>query len=154
MRRLAFALCLLASPAWAYDYAGLRTEIAKPAYNGLTDAQIATAINTTTITLTPAPFSLTSGQIYNAIVPSEFAALTAPQQQNVRDVLTAAAGQGGVDVSAGTNARNVMVALFTGKQTLTNLAALVTVTETLAQSFGWPAAGLPPGEITAARLLH
>lgn len=34
------------------DYAALKIEIAKPAYNGLTDAQIAAAINAATITAT------------------------------------------------------------------------------------------------------
>lgn len=156
MKRLTFAGFLLLSvcvPAWAYDYQGLRTEIAKPAYNGLTDTQIAALINTTTITLTPSPLTLTGGQLYNAIVPAEWTALTAAMQQNIRDILYSAGA--GIDVSSGTNARNMILLAFgAGTQTRANLVALVTITETLAQEFGWTAAGLTPGEITAARLLH
>jgi hypothetical protein len=59
--------------------------------------------------------------IYNALVPADFQALTAAQQQLVRDVLS----MGTVDVSPGTNARVVLQAVFSGKpNTIASFAAL------------------------------
>lgn len=132
------------------DYPALKAEIALPKYGGMTDQQIASAINAEIVTTMPSPFTLSGGPIYNAIVPSEFAALTADQKQNVRDVISAAAG--GVDVSSGTNARAVMLAVFgAGTTTRANLAALVAVTITRAEQLGWPRNGITIGEIAAAR---
>src|SRR4051812_35443993 len=74
----------------------------------------------------PAPdlTSVSGAGIYNAIVPSEFTALTAANQQLVRDVF----GLGDrIDVRSGTNARAVLLNAFgAGTVTRTNLAALVT----------------------------
>lgn len=83
--------------------------------------------------------TLTSGEIYNAIVPADFVGLTDENRQYVRDILSL----GSVDVSIGTNARDVLVSVFAGKQTLTNLAALVLASTTRAQQIGY-------SEITAA----
>lgn len=129
------------------DYAGLKAEIAKPAYVGMTDAQIAVAVNTNTVTAQLAPLQVNGAQIYNAIVPAEFAALSAAQQQLVRDVF----GLGdGIDVSAGTNARTVLANAF-GAATASraNLLALATVTQTIARSLGF--ASVNDQEVLAAR---
>lgn len=90
-----------------------------------TTAQKLDAVNAMKVPGTPpANAYLTGAQIYNAIVPSEFQALTAALQVIVRDVL----GLGGnIDVNVGTNARVALLQAFgAGSVTRTNLAALVT----------------------------
>lgn len=110
--------------------AQLKTELATGNYDGMTDSAVATALN--------APVSierkeLTTGAIYNCIVPAEFTALTADQKQLLRDIL----GLGAVDVSTGTNARAVLLSLFPGGTgTLANLAAAVTTSTTRAAQIG------------------
>lgn len=129
------------------DYAGLKAEIAKPAYSGMTDTQIAAALNTNTVTEQLSPLTVSGAQIYNAIVPSEFAALTDAQKQSVRDVF----GLGdGIDVSVGSNARLALATAF-GASTASraNLLALATVTQTIARSFGFSAVN--DQEVKAAR---
>jgi hypothetical protein len=59
--------------------------------------------------------------IYNAIVPSEWSALTPANQQLIRDILS----QGTVDGSTGKTARTVLLSVFgVGTQTRANLAAI------------------------------
>jgi hypothetical protein len=129
------------------DYAGLKAEIAKLTYAGMTDAQIATAINTNTVTSQLSPLRVNGADIYNAIVPSEFQALSTAQQQLVRDVW----GLGeGIDVSAGANARTVLANAFGAATTSrANLLALATVTQTIAASLGFSLVN--DQEIKAAR---
>lgn len=117
------------------DYAGLKAEISKPAYSSMTDAQIATAINTNMVTITLSPLHVNGAEVYNAIVPAEFATLSVAQQQLVRDVF----GLGdGIDVSAGTNARTVLANAFGAATTSrANLLALSSVTQTIAKSLGF-----------------
>jgi hypothetical protein len=129
------------------DYAGLKAEIAKPAYASMTDAQIATAINTNTVTTQLSPMQVNGAQIYNAIVPAEFTALSTAQQQLVRDVF----GLGdGIDVSAGTNARTVLANAF-GAATVSraNLLAMTALTQTIAHSLGF--SSVNDQEVLAAR---
>ena len=129
------------------DYAGLKAEIAKPAYTGMTDAQIAAAINTNTVTMQISPLRVNGADIYNAIVPAEFQALTAAQQQIVRDVW----GLGdGIDVSVGSNARLALAGAF-GSATASraNLLALASVTQTIAKSLGF--LSINDQEVLAAR---
>jgi len=129
------------------DYAGLKAEIAKPAYVGMTDAQIAAAINTNTVTTQISPLRVNGADIYNAIVPSEFAALSTAQQQIVRDVF----GLGeGIDVSLGSNARLALANAFGAATTSrANLLALATVTQTIAKSLGF--SSINDQEVLAAR---
>jgi hypothetical protein len=77
--------------------------------------------------------NLSSGEIYNAIVPADFVGLTDANRQYVRDIL----GLGSVDVSTGTNARSVLVSVFAGKPTLANLAASVQSSTSRAQQIGY-----------------
>lgn len=132
---LAAMLLCLGAPAWAQcNYAAIKTEVALAKYNGQTNAQIAATINAATVSQTPSPFTITGGQIYNAIVPSEFTPLTADQKQTVRDIISAAAG--GIDVSTGTNARTAFLAVFgAGTTTRANMAALLTVSIPQWQTF-------------------
>lgn len=129
------------------DYAGLKAEIAKQAYASMTDAQIATAINTNTVTTQLSPLRVSGAEVYNAIVPSEFSALSQAQQQTVRDVF----GLGdGIDVSAGSNARTALANAFGAATTSrANLLALTTVTQTIARSLGFTSVN--DQEVLAAR---
>jgi hypothetical protein len=69
--------------------------------------------------------NLTGSAIFNAIVPSEFTALTADQQRFVRDVFSLGDA---VDVGPGTNARTVLLDAFgAGTTTRDNLIEAVTV---------------------------
>jgi hypothetical protein len=59
--------------------------------------------------------------VYNAIVPSEFSALTNANQTLVRDII----GQGTVDGTAGKTARSIMLQVFgAGTTTRANLTAI------------------------------
>lgn len=88
--------------------------------SGTTAAKLA-AINAMTVPGPVAPSIVQSYKIYNAIVPSEFTALTAANQQLVRDIL----GMGVVDVSPGTSIRSRLLSIFpSGTATFTALASL------------------------------
>lgn len=88
---------------------------------GLTTAQKIAAVNAWTVPATPTAMIVPTYAIYNSLVASEFEALTAANQQLIRDIL----GMGTVDVSAGTNARAVILAVFpSSTQTFKNLVAL------------------------------
>ena len=68
-------------------------------------------INAQTVAQSPRPITLVSGsQIYNVIVPAEFQALSATNQQLVRDILSLGSA---IDASIGTNVRNTLLQVFT-----------------------------------------
>jgi hypothetical protein len=75
--------------------------------------------------------TLTGAQIYNCIVPSEFTALTAGNQQIVRDIT----GLGGdINVKTGTNARTALLNVFgAGTTSRTNLSTANTENITRAE---------------------
>jgi len=103
----------------------LKTELASDplarGYSGMSDEAVAVSLNTE-----DRAFQLTSvpgSAIFNAIVPSEFSALLATTQLLVRDVFSLGDS---VDVSAGTNTRQVLLNAFgVGTTTRANLVALV-----------------------------
>lgn len=67
--------------------------------------------------------TISGAQIYNAIVPAEWTALTNAQRDNVRDIFHLGDS---IDVRTGTNARTVLLSIFgPGTGTRTNLAAAV-----------------------------
>ena len=101
-------------------------------YAGMTNTQVVTSLRTANRTVERR--SVSGSQIYNAIVPSEFSALLATQQQLVRDVF----GLGDtIDVRTGTNVRAVMLAAFgAGTTTRANLIALVQETVSRAAEIG------------------
>lgn len=77
--------------------------------------------------------SLTSGEIYNALDPTEFSGLSAALKELVRDIL----GLGGVSIASGTNARAVLLQAFgAGTTTRTNLVAVVNEPISRAQELG------------------
>lgn len=86
-----------------------------------TTAEKLASINALTVTGAAIPMVIKTHQIYNLIVASEFAALTAAQQTLVRDILN----MGEVDASAGTKVRAMIIARFpNGTATFTALSAL------------------------------
>lgn len=101
------------------DYTAL---IAKwPSLSPGTTAQKLAQINSlSTNSTTAIPMVIPTYQIYNLIVPSDFGALAAANQQLVRDILS----MGTVDVSPGTSVRARLVAIFTSSTaTFTAFAA-------------------------------
>lgn len=88
--------------------------------SGTTAAKL-TAINALTVAGAATPMVIPTYRIYNVIVASEFTALSAANQQLVRDIL----GMGTVDASPGTSVRARITALFpSGTATFTALSAL------------------------------
>jgi hypothetical protein len=104
------------------DYTAIKNEIALPAYNGLTDAAIATLLMAKTVVVPAGHAILAPSQILNAVVFADLAALT---QLQVSQLTLLLAGSS-VDASVGTSIRAGIQALFAGKTTtLANLGALV-----------------------------
>ena len=127
------------------DFRAIKAEITNNAaiYQGMTDAQIATALMAKTVVGSVQPLLVPTTIIYNTIVPADFQSLTAANQQLVRDILS----MGSVNASPGTNVRAVLQSVFTGKtNTLTALAALAASYDTPTLPF----ARLASETITAA----
>lgn len=80
--------------------------------------------------------------IYNSLAPNEFQALTAPQQQFVRDIFI----QSVVDLSAGKPARQVLQQLF-GAGTTTRANVIAAVASYDAPQVSWLAANGYPNQI-------
>lgn len=77
---------------------------------------------------------VSSGEIFEAVVPAEYTALIDGDKKVVDLIL----GLGEVDASPGSQARTFLSGIFSGTQTLINLGALVapTVTTRALQVFG------------------
>ena len=105
------------------DYQALWTEISTDplgrGYSAMTDPEIAIDLNTVYRTRTRS--TLSSAEIYENIVVSEFQNKTDAQKVYIRDIL----GLGGdVQVGPDTKARQVMITIFgAGSQTIAALAA-------------------------------
>lgn len=98
-------------------------------YSTMTDQQVADDLNTAYREIIRS--NLSGSTIFNAIVPSEFSALTADQQRFVRDVFSLGDA---VDVGPNTNARTVLLNAFgAGTTTRDNLVAAVTFNVTRAE---------------------
>lgn len=104
----------------------------------LATSQKLAAINALTVAGPTAQAIVSTYRIYNTIVPSEFKALAASDQQFIRDIL----GLGTVDVSPGTNARAVIVGAFPSNTAtfaaLANLAASMQTIISWCQANGYP----------------
>lgn len=116
-----------------------------------TDQQVADSLNAETREVIRS--NLTGSQIFNAIVPAEFAVLTADDKQFVRDVFSLGDA---VDVGPDTNARNVLLGAF-GAGTLTwdNLVAAVTFYTSRAKELNLLGASpeIGPAHVAQARAL-
>ena len=72
----------------------------------------------------PQPALLSPNAVFNSIVLADFLALTQLQQAQLKSLLAVSNG-GMIDGSAGTLVRAWFTSVFAGKQSLTNLSALV-----------------------------
>lgn len=103
---------------------------------GTTAAKL-TQINSITVSGSAVTMVVPTYKIYNLIVAADFTALTAANQQLVRDIL----GMGTVDASPGTAVRSRIVSLFpSGTATFTALSALAATYDTPQVSW-WQSAG-------------
>lgn len=106
------------------DLASLKTELTSGhpttgAYSS-NDETAANQINA--VNRTRERSTLRGSEIYNAIVPAEWTALSAAQQTRVRDVFSLGDS---VDVRTGTNVRAVLLSIFAaGSATRANLIAV------------------------------
>ena len=109
-----------------------------PSVTGADTATKLANLNAMTVTgSVPTVFSVSGAQIYNCLVPSEWLALTAAQQQNVRDIF----GLGdNIPAGTGTTVQTVLLSIFAaGSGTRANLVALAQATS---QPW-WQANGYP-----------
>lgn len=113
------------------NYVALKTEIAKPAYNGMSDVQICAAINAAS----GSPIdrdNVAGGELVSALVRSEVNALAAADRSYVQTVCAAQT----IPLTA--NFKTELGAVFgAGTATRTNLLALLKSTQTLANQFGF-----------------
>lgn len=122
------------------NYTALKTEIALPAYNGMTDAQIIAAVNAKTVPA-PQPAILNVPDIINAIVKADFNALT---QIQLSQMMLLLGGAGRVNASPGTTIRGVFQDIFLGKvTTLANLGALVAPFDSATALWAATVVGIP-----------
>lgn len=117
-----------------------------------TTASKLSQINAATGTGTAFPMVVATYKIYNLIVGTEFSALTAANQQLIRDILN----MGTVDASPGTQIRARIVAIFPNTTTtFANLSALAATYDTPTVPW-WQANGYPRafdlGDVAAAGL--
>lgn len=124
----------------------LRTELTTDplarGYSGMTDEQAAASLNT--VNRTVPRTSATGSDIIKATVLADYAALSAANQ----NVYWGMVGAGGVDPQDA-NTVAIFTALFSGKTTLTNLAALRTTPVSRAAELGLGV--VTAGEIGRAR---
>lgn len=107
----------------------LLTEIAKPAYAGMTDPQILAALNALTVP-NPQKAILRASDIVNAIVAADLAAVAATAS-NLQLILIGLSGGTNIDASPGTTTRLIFQTIFASHAgTLAALAALVTPFDT------------------------
>lgn len=116
------------------DYLTLRTELTTDplarGYSGMTDAQAATSLDTVNRTVNRT--SVPAPEVIEAIVASEYTALSATLQNLVSLLISA-----GTINPQGTNTRAIFAAAFgAGTQTRTNLIALETMTVSRAAELG------------------
>lgn len=115
------------------DLAILRTELLTDplgrAYSGMADAQAVTSLNTANRSV--ARDVVAAWEVWEAIVPAEWAGLSAAEKQRIQTML----GMGTLSVK-GANTRAAFMAVFGAGATRTALAALQTTTTTRAAELG------------------
>lgn len=126
------------------NYAALTAELTGDplgrGYAGMTNQQCADSLNAKNRN-GPERTSVKGSEIYNAIVPAEWSALTNANKELVRDVFSLGDF---IDVSTGTNTRTVLLNVFgAGTATRTNLANLVKTTISRAEELNM---GEPVGD--------
>lgn len=108
---------------------------------GTTDQKLA-QLNALTVNDGPVVMIIPTYKIYNLIDATEWLALSAVNQQNVRDILS----MGQVDVSPGTNARARLTAIFPNATAPITRAALIAFANTFdAPQIPWWQASVAQG---------
>ena len=127
------------------DWQLIKTEIAKPEYNGKTDAEIATTLNAKTVSRNRGVID--AREIIEATVPSEWTALSAAEKQRYQTIT----GAGSVN-TVNQNVRDAFLAMFAaGTATRTALAALATESITFAEYVGIKGVNIDAGIVATAR---
>lgn len=125
----------------------LTTDPLARGYSGLGDEAAANNLNT--VNRTRERPTVTGAQIYNALDPAEFTALSAANQTKVRDIF----GLGGdIDVRTGRNARVVLLSLF-GAATATRAALAALVQEPCSRAVELGLGTVTPSDVADARRL-
>lgn len=133
------------------DFKLLQSEIADDplarGYAGMSDQATAGSLNAADRPVERE--TLAGAEIFNAIDPAEFSALTAGQKQLVRDVF----GLGDtIDVQPGTNTRQVLLNAFgAGTTTRANLVGVAQKTISRAEEIGWPVRPVTAEHVARAR---
>jgi len=123
----------------------LRDDPLSRGYSGMTDAEVAAALNV--VDRTRKRDTMTSAQIYEAIVTADFQALSDGAKVYVRDILGL---WGDIAVGSGSKARAVLIAVFgIGSATIAALAAALNESISRASELGLPRPS--SGHIKSAR---
>lgn len=151
------------------DYAGLKAEIAKPAYARMTDAQIVTALEAPTTSTVDVPTSAVEGYLLAHLLMGKLQAFANGPPSGADPTLVAGIGallemvlsphvpkvlMTNPDVSAAVTATlaGSVAATLISAQNQTDLLALSQVSTTIAQTYGFdPAIHDMSQEILAAR---
>lgn len=127
----------------------LTTDPLTRGYSTMTDAEAAADLNTVYRTRTLE--RLDQADVYNAVVPAEFAALTADERRVIWDIVQVG-GASGLWVKPGDTARERFIALFGAESdTIQALATLLTQDITRAAELGLGT--VKPGHVAKARAL-
>jgi hypothetical protein len=128
------------------NWQALKTELALPAYAGMTDAQKAAAVNAKTVNVNKT--TMTASEVLNAVVASEWTALSAANKQLVWDVVHL-----GTLNPFGVEATLMVNAFGAGSQTIAALAAKRVTTVRWLEAVAGMDAGfmLDAGDIETAR---
>lgn len=131
----------------------LKTEIAKLAYNGMSDTLIASTIEALIVTGTvPTSFPITGAQLFTLMNWAEFAALTVPQQTTIWNIMHLAA-QGALIGGPGTVIATAYVSIFpVAGPTIASLTAFAKgITQTWRQAHPEYTSPLNAADIANAR---
>lgn len=104
------------------DHNALRIELQKPAYTGKTNEEVADMLRTTLVTVTTERDVVPAHEVWEAIVPAEWAALSAAEKQRVQTVIS----MGDVNLRGANTRASLAAAFAAGTQTRANLLALQT----------------------------
>lgn len=118
-------------------------------YSAMSDAAAAADLNT--VYRTRDVECLDQAVVYNAVVPAEFAALSAGDKEEIWDIVHVGGG-GGLWVRSNDTARSRFVSIFGAQSnTIQALAALLTVDISRAEELSLGT--VKPGHVTKARAL-
>lgn len=127
----------------------LATDPLSRGYSAMSDAEAATDLNTIYCTRTVE--RLDQADVYNAVVSSEFTALSTDQKREVWDIVQVG-GVGGLWVRPGDTARTRFISIFgVESDTISALAALLTEDISRAAELGLGI--VKPGHVAKARAL-